>query len=97
VIVWNEAELRAVQSAQWVRRGLAIYGKAIAGSARGEAPRRSGAGAGSIHDETVLEGGAWTDRVSWDREHYYMGFQNSGAKHTTALHFIEHAVDRYTR
>lgn len=57
-------------------------------AARSAAPTRTGAGAGSIHAEAVLDGAQWTARVSWDQVHYYMRFHETGTKHLPARPFL---------
>jgi HK97 gp10 family phage protein len=96
-LTWNERELAAIARQDYLRRALASYGGQTAAAARGEAPRRTGAGANSIAAQTVLEDGEWTARVSWDRAHYYMQFQNSGTRYLPAQHFLEHALARFGR
>jgi HK97 gp10 family phage protein len=94
-IVWNETELAAMVRQDWVRHALQAYGKAIAQTAAADAPRRSGAGAASIHQETAVEDGGWAARVSWDKSRYYMSFQDLGTRYLPGRHFLEHALARY--
>jgi HK97 gp10 family phage protein len=97
VIRWNEAELAAMARQDYIRRALAAYGGQVASTAAGDAPRRSGAGAASIHGQMVPEDGQWTARVSWDRAHFYMRMQNLGTRFLPAQHFLERALDRFAR
>lgn len=88
-IVINQAGLRAITHEAWVKEKIMEYGEKVAGDAAGHAPRRTGAGAGSIHAEPVEETTGWTARVSWDEDHYYMRFQDEGTVHINAQHFLE--------
>lgn len=96
-IEWDEWELAALARDDYIRRALAGHAGQVANIARASAPRRTGAGAASIHGETVLEAGEWTARVSWDQLHQYMRYQDLGTKYIPAQHFLEHALDRYAR
>lgn len=96
-VVWSEAELAGLLRQQWLRRALDTYGANIARTMAQDAPRDTGAGADSIHQETAVEAGGWASRVSWDREHDYMRFPNSGTRFMHGQHFLERAVERYAR
>jgi HK97 gp10 family phage protein len=63
--------------------------------ARAGAPKRSGQGAASIHGEPVLDGPDWTVRISWDRDHFYMGFFEFGTEHIIARPFLEPALEGF--
>lgn len=97
VIRWNEAELAAMARQGYLRRALAIYGGQLGAAAAAAAPHKTGAGAASIHSATVLEGGQWTARISWDQAHAYMRFPELGTRFIRAQHFLKNAVERYTR
>lgn len=97
VIKWDEAQVAALARQDYLRRALASQGGWITRTARGFAPKDTGAGAASIRTETVLEDGEWTARVSWDRAHWYMKFTDLGTKFIPAQHFLERALDRYAR
>lgn len=58
------------------------------------APKRTGAGAASIRAEAVLDGGMWTARISWDREHYYMSFHELGTVHLPRRPFLVPSIMR---
>jgi HK97 gp10 family phage protein len=65
-----------------------------AGVIAARAPRRTGRGAASIHAEPDQDlPGAF--RVSWDRDHFYMSFQNDGTGHQRARHFVEDALSQF--
>lgn len=59
------------------------------------APKRTGEGAASIRSEPVLDGPDWTVRISWDRDHFYLGFFEAGTKHITAQPFLEPALEGF--
>jgi hypothetical protein len=66
----------------------------------GRAPRRTGAGAKSIQVKRVYDRASKRVgfRVSWDRDHYYMRFHESGAQlpnggRIRARHFLREAAD----
>jgi HK97 gp10 family phage protein len=58
------------------------------GQARGRAPHLTGAGAGSIHAEPVLEAAEWTVHVGWDAGHDYMRFHELGTRFMPARPFL---------
>jgi HK97 gp10 family phage protein len=65
--------------------------KEVAAYAANIAPKASGEGAASIHPEWVGD----DLEVSWDRDHYYMWFQEHGTVHMPAHPFLEPTLDRY--
>lgn len=66
----------------------------VAGVVAARAPRRTGGGADSIHAEPA-DDPADGFRVSWDRDHFYMSFQNDGTAHQRARHFVEDALAQF--
>lgn len=74
---------------------LEEVGDDIADLAADLAPRRSGAGAASIHAETSLDSGGWVVDVSWDPQHFYMGFQEEGTERRPAQPFLRPAFESY--
>ena len=73
------AALTARARAGWLRPEMPTGAEPMAALARGRAPRRTGAGAASIHGEVVDAGDGFEGRVSWDIAHDYMRFQHSHA------------------
>lgn len=71
---------------------LDVAAPAVA-EARLRAPRRTGAGAASIRAESVLDGDMQTVRISWDRDHFYMSFQDVGTRYLPPLHFLEDSLE----
>src|SRR3954471_11710546 len=86
-VTYNLAEEQALLFSPEMRHALLEIGDRIATDARSHAPRRSGGGAASIHAEAVTGPDGWEVAVSWDRSHYYMGFQE------TRRPFLRPAVD----
>lgn len=65
----------------------------VARDAQAAAPRDSGEGAASIQPWPGRDTeGPYAD-VSWDRDHFYMGFHEHGTAHHRAQHFLRNAVD----
>ena len=78
-VIVHHAEIKVLPRAGWMRPEMQTRADAIAAQARGRAPRRTGAGAASIHGEVVDAGDGFEGRVSWDIAHDYMRFQHSHA------------------
>lgn len=76
-----------------IRAGLLAAAAPIVRGAAAAAPKQTGAGAASIRAEAVLDGPEWTARVSWDREHYYMFFQERGTVNLPARPFLVPTVE----
>jgi HK97 gp10 family phage protein len=96
-VVVNPAGIAEVGRSPALGRELLARTRAtIVPAARSLAPRRSGAGAGSI--DAVLrvgEDGAAEVRVSWSRAAYYMRFQDTGTIHLAARRFMEQAAEQF--
>jgi hypothetical protein len=75
----HEAEIAAVTHQAWFEQGLRAEVEPRVERARARAPRRTGAGARSIHAEFVQGAEGWEAHVSWDKEHEYMHYQHSHA------------------
>lgn len=67
--------------------------KPVVDDARFRAPRRTGAGAESIQAQPFAEPGEQTVRITWDRNHFYMGFHDLGTNTLPARHFLEDALE----
>jgi len=91
-VVLDHAGLRAITHEPWVKDRMLEFGDLVAGNAAGHAPRRTGAGAESIHAEPVEETVGWTARVSWSTDRYYMRFQDEGTVYLPAQHFLEQGL-----
>lgn len=71
-------------------------GEAVADTARGLAPERTGAGGASIHPELETDDESAYVDVSWDAEHFYMGFAELGTEHQAPTPFLRPALDSTT-
>jgi len=69
----------------------------VVSAARAGAPKRTGAGAASIHPEAVLDGPEWTVHVSWSQARFYMYFHERGTKHLPARPFLVPALEGLSR
>jgi HK97 gp10 family phage protein len=78
-------------------RELLQLGWDVARRAAVSAPRDSGEGAASIHPELFIVQGAPQVRVSWDRDHFYMGFQELGTVNQPARPFLRPAAYEVAR
>lgn len=68
-------------------------GDVVADKAADLAPKASGEGAASIHAEIGVDAeGAYAD-VSWDRDHFYMGFHELGTERQPANPFLRPGLD----
>jgi hypothetical protein len=67
---------------------LRVVDQDVVGPAKRRAPRLTGAGAASIHAETVFDGGEWVVRAAWDQMHYYMSFHELGTRTLPARPFL---------
>jgi hypothetical protein len=78
-VVLDLAAIAAVTREGWLRAGMIDEARPRVERARAAAPRLTGAGAASIHAETVMGPDGWEVRVSWDAAHAYMRYQHSHA------------------
>jgi hypothetical protein len=92
-VVLDERAIRALSSSDEMRDLLLEEAQPIATDAAVRAPKRTGAGAGSIRAESVVDFDEWTARVSWTRAHYYMYFHDRGTKYVQARRFLEEALE----
>ena len=88
---------KALTQVPEVRRQVRRAAAEVRDEARRNAPRDTGAGAKSIQVKSLLVGGANEYHVSWDREHFYMGFHELGAINVTARPFLRPAADLIQR
>jgi hypothetical protein len=89
---WQEPNLANLPG---VEAALLEDGWKIARVAADLAPKRSGAGAKSIHPELVKVGGVPEVHISWDRHHFYMLFSEIGTQHELARPFLRPAAARF--
>lgn len=76
---------------------LVATGREIAEVARGLAPKRTGAGAASIEAQLKRHKryGHYVE-VSWDKDHFYMGFHELGTEKFPARPFLRPAAQQVT-
>lgn len=90
---WNPGWERQVLHNPQVDRDTARAAERVVQLARARAPKRTGAGAASIHKERRGDGYA----ISWDPAHDYMRFLEFGTEEITPRPFLRsavHAVER---
>lgn len=93
-VVLDQAALAALASDPQVLAVVrAQVAEPLAEDMRAAAPKRTGAGAASIHVEDDPDGRGL--RVSWDRKHFYMGFRDLGTRFQRGWHFAERAARRF--
>ncbi|HEX6498697.1 MAG TPA: hypothetical protein VF054_06650 [Micromonosporaceae bacterium] len=88
-VIVNPAAYAELASSDDARAGVRDVGDQVARLAAYLAPKRTGAGAASIHAEMVVDDAV----VSWDRLYDYMRFQEDGTKYVRAKHFLKHAAE----
>jgi len=68
-------------------------GDLVAERAADNAPKATGGGAASIHAETDVDDQSAFADVSWDPDHFYLGFHELGTEHQPAQPFLRPALD----
>lgn len=94
-IVWNPLGLAELPFHPALLGEILDDVKPVVRGARADAPKKTGAGAASIHSEPVLVNGMPGVAIGWDREHYYMRFHEQGTVRLPARPFLVPALDRY--
>jgi HK97 gp10 family phage protein len=89
---WNSRALSGIADSAPVVSHLETIGDQVGRRAQALAPRRTGAGARSIHAEVITEGSHRFVAVSWDRRHFYMGFQELGTANMRPHPFLRPAA-----
>ncbi len=92
----NEREFDNLDQLPEALAAMLDLGVEVANDAAALAPKRTGAGARSIRAEyaTAADGGREV-RVSWDRDHFYMGFAEFGTEHQRATPFLRPAAAKH--
>lgn len=72
---------------------LQDVGDQVAGQAAALAPKQTGEGASSIHAEVEVDDESGYADVSWDADHFYLGFAETGTSHQPATPFLRPALD----
>lgn len=91
-VVLHDRAIRALSALPALRGVLEATSRPLIAAAQGAAPKRTGAGAASIHAEAVLDGDEWSALIGWDREHYYMRFHELGTRTLPARPFLVPSV-----
>jgi HK97 gp10 family phage protein len=89
----DRAAIKALETDEFTVREILDAGQAFARRAAADAPKRTGAGAGSIAPWPSAERGAVD--VSWSQEYPYMIFQEDGTVHVPARHFLRNAYETF--
>ena len=92
-VVLDQAEIARLAASPQMGAVLVATSQPGVSRAKAAAPVLTGAGAGSIHAEPVLDGADWTARVSWDQLYYYMRFHETGTRYMPADPFLAPAFD----
>ena len=79
-----------------VLREMLDLGWEIANGAARLAPIRTGAGARSIRAELVVDEGGAEVRVSWDVDHFYLGFFELGTEEIDAVAMLRRAASEFS-
>lgn len=91
-IVLNRGAIEAIGK-QPAASILDDIGAQVAGRAAMQAPKRTGAGAASIHQETSVDEQSAVSRISWDDKHFYLYFHELGTSRMPARPFLRPALD----
>lgn len=94
-IIWYPLAVAALKYDPLVQAQVEHQTKPVVAGARADAPKRTGAGAASIHSQMNLTDTDPGVRVSWTRERYYMRFHEEGTKYLPKHPFLVPALDRY--
>lgn len=70
-------------------------GDPLAADAADLAPKASGEGAASIQAEVGVDTESAYVDVSWDKDHFYMGFAESGTERQPPTPFLRPALDSF--
>lgn len=95
--VLHERTIDDLKSLPELRAVLEDTSRPLVAAARSDAPKRTGAGAASIHAEAVLDGDEWTALIGWTRERYYMVFHELGTRTLPARPFLVPSVKGASR
>lgn len=95
-VVVHESELERLKSDPRVLAGVGGIAHAVALDMRRRAPKKTGAGAESIHSVPAEEASDGF-RVSWDKDHFYMSFQEYGTERMAARPFARPTADEFNR
>lgn len=95
-VVLNQAAIDALASDPAVLAAVrAEVAEPVAAAMRAGAPKRTGAGARSIHVEDLPDGPGFA--VGWDPEHWYLRLAETGSEHQPARPFARPAAEQFRR
>jgi HK97 gp10 family phage protein len=92
-VVWDRAAITGLKTDPGVERFATEVAVSFAWTMRALAPHLTGEGAWSIQARDSSAKGA--RRVGWDKEHYYMGYQELGTKYVRGQRFVSKALRQY--
>lgn len=90
----DPAQIRAIETDPGTRRDTLAAARGFARHAATLAPKRTGAGAASIGPFPAGDDQSASD-VSWDQQHFYMIFQEDGARDVPGRHFLRTTFETY--
>jgi HK97 gp10 family phage protein len=93
-ILYNRAAEAELKRSPGARAMLEHVGELIASDAAAGAPKRTGRGAESIRGDVVEAPDGLRVRVSWDRDHFYMSFAETGTSREPARPFLRPAATK---
>jgi HK97 gp10 family phage protein len=96
VFDFNEGALGDLLHDSAIEALMQEAGDAVAANASSGAPKRTGAGAASIHAEVESDDQSAYADISWDPQHFYMFFAEVGTEHESARPFLRPALDSTT-
>jgi hypothetical protein len=95
---WDERAISALGAEPFTRVEILSAARNFAAAERGLAPKRTGAGAGSIHGYISTQDEPGSARVAWTRQRFYMWFVNAGTKRgIAAQQFVERTLAHYVK
>ena len=94
-VEFNRKAVKQVMRDPALGRALLDDGWRVAEVAANLAPKDTGGGAKSIRAELVKGSGDPEVRVSWDRDHFFLGFAELGSEHQPARPFLRVAASRF--
>ena len=92
-VEWDGRALSDLRTDPGVQKYTEDVAANFARTFRSVAPHRTGEGAASI--QSRASGTKGTRRVGWDKDHFYMGYQELGTKYVRALRFASKALRQY--
>lgn len=91
-LVLDRRAIAGIAADQSGRAATVAATEPVVTDARRMAPKRTGAGAASIHAEYGRDRRGWHGDVSWDQRHFYMRFAELGTRKQRARPFLRPAL-----